>query len=55
MPVSKNSICFTEEAKLKMSQNRKGIPAWNKGLTKEMDERVNNYSKTLSINLKNNK
>lgn len=36
----------TEEAKKKMSLARKGRISWNKGLTKETDERVkNNYLK----------
>lgn len=34
----------SEESKKKMSESMKGIPTWNKGLTKETDERVMNYS-----------
>lgn len=35
-----------QSSKEKMSKAKKGKPSWNKGLTKEMDERVNNISLT---------
>lgn len=37
---SLNCRRFTDEVKLKMSVARKGVSAWNKGLTKEIDVRV---------------
>lgn len=38
----------SEETKRLWSLQRKGISPWNKGLTKETDERIKKYSKTLS-------
>lgn len=38
---------ISEETKLKDSLSRKGKPAWNKGLTKETDERVRKYAENL--------
>ena len=51
--------CWCEEifeTKLKLIEHKKLIhknhPAWNKGLTKETDERIKKYSKTFSERLK---
>lgn len=38
---------ISEECKRKCSENRKGKPAWNKGLTKETDDRVKKYAESL--------
>lgn len=38
----------SEEAKRKMSEARKGRVAWNKGLSKETDERLAKYGETYS-------
>lgn len=40
----------SEETKRKISETKKGCTAWNKGLTKETDERVKrNYTKNYNI------
>ena len=55
-PVPRNHHIWTEEEKKKMSDYKKEnpTPPWNKGLTKETDERIAKYSKKLkSKRLKN--
>lgn len=41
-----------EETKKKISQKMKGQIPWNKGLTKEIDDRINKYSKNNSSHFK---
>ena len=45
------TIVLTEEEKLKRYASQKGKPSWNKGLTKETDERVRQYSEKLKRNI----
>lgn len=49
---------ISDETRKKMSKSKKGMIPWNKGLTKETDERVRKYGENESktkINLKYNK
>lgn len=39
---------LSEEHKKKISESRKGIIPWNKGLTKETDERIQKYGEKIS-------
>jgi len=42
-----NSRVFPKEVRDKISNSLIGLPAWNRGLTKDVDERVEKYSKKL--------
>lgn len=50
MAESHRGIHLSEEAKSKISEANKGKTPWNKGLTKEKDERVKKYSELLKGN-----
>lgn len=41
-----------EKIKGKLGRDRKGIPSWNSGLTKETDERIRKSSNTLKLKYK---
>lgn len=45
----------SEEHSNKISQSKKGKPTWNKGLTKEVDKRLEQQGKTYAERVKNGK
>lgn len=47
----KRAGCWTKAARRKSSLSHCGQIAWNKGLTKETDDRVLKYSKSISLGL----